>query len=61
MTKRKLYWLLLIPSVLLFAAVLIYLSEGKKNYSTIIPLIYWVVYYILVKSLGLENEDEHGQ
>lgn len=58
MTKRKLYWMLLIPTIFIAVITLIYLPEGKKNYSIFIALIYWAIYYILVRILGVKNKNE---
>jgi len=56
MNKRKLYWVLLVPSVLIFIGALILLPESKKNYSVFITLIFWIVYYGVIKINDLKNK-----
>lgn len=55
MTKRKLYWVLLIPTVFIAIITLVLLPETKKNYIVFISLIFWVVYYGLIKILKLKG------
>ncbi|WP_197278929.1 hypothetical protein [Lysinibacillus sp. ZYM-1] len=55
MNKRKLYWVLLVPSVLIFIGALILLPESKKNYSVFITLIFWIVYYGVIKINDLKK------
>ena len=55
MTKRKLYWIFLIPSVFIAIIALILLPETKKNYLVFIPLIFWIVYYGVIKILKLKG------
>ena len=60
MTKRKLYWILLIPSVFYQAIMaLILLPEAKKNYLVFIPLIFWIVYYGVIKIMDLKTKKEN--
>lgn len=54
-TKRKLYWILLIPSIFIAVIALILLSETKKNYSVFIPLMFWIIYYGVTKILDLRK------
>ena len=60
MTKRKLYWILLIPSVFIAIIALILLPEAKKNYLVFIPLIFWIVYYGVIKIMDLKTKKENG-
>ncbi len=55
MTKRKLYWILFIPSVFIFVIALILLPETPKNYSVFVPLIFWIIYYGVIKIMNLEK------
>ena len=59
MTKRKLYWILLIPSVFIAIMALILLPEAKKNYLVFIPLIFWIVYYGVIKMMDLKTKKEN--
>lgn len=59
MNKRKLYWVLLVPSVLIFIVALILLPESKKNYSVFITLIFWIVYYGVIKINDLKNKQKN--
>jgi len=59
MNKRKLYWVLLVPSVLIFIGALILLPESKKNYSVFITLIFWIVYYGVIKINDLKNKQKN--
>lgn len=59
MTKRKLYWLLLIPSIFLFVIALILLPEGKKNYSVFITSVFWAIYYGIIKIGELKTKKEN--
>ena len=59
MTKRKLYWILLIPSVFIAIMALILLPEAKKNYLVFIPLIFWIVYYGVIKIMDLKTKKEN--
>lgn len=52
MHKKK-YFILLIPAILVFAFLLYYLPTGSKQYSIIVPLVFWIVYYIWV---GIEKK-----
>lgn len=52
MHKKK-YFILLIPSILVFAFLLYYLPNDDKQYSIIVPLVFWVVYYVW---LGIEKK-----
>ncbi|OCX60523.1 hypothetical protein BFM98_20480 [Lysinibacillus sp. AR18-8] len=54
MTKRKLYWMLLIPNILIFFIILVVLPEGKKNYSVFTIPIFWIVYYGVLKVMDLK-------
>ena len=58
-TKRKLYWVLLIPSVFISIIALILLPEAKKLFS-IYPLIFWIVYYGVIKIIDLKTKKENG-
>lgn len=59
MNKRKLYWVLFVPSVLIFIVALILLPESKKNYSVFITLIFWIVYYSVIKINDLKNKQKN--
>jgi ABC-type dipeptide/oligopeptide/nickel transport system permease subunit len=59
MNKRKLYWVLLVPSVLIFIVALSLLPESKKNYSVFITLIFWIVYYGVIKINDLKNKQKN--
>ncbi len=54
-TKRKLYWILFIPSAFIFVIALLLLSETQKNYSVFVPLIFWIMYYGAIKIINLEK------
>ena len=54
-TKRKLYWILFIPSALIFVIALLLLPETQKNYSVFVPLIFWIMYYGAIKIINLEK------
>ena len=54
-TKRKLYWILFIPSVFIFVIALLLLPETQKNYSVFVPLIFWIMYYGAIKIINLEK------
>ncbi|EFI67836.1 hypothetical protein BFZC1_15183 [Lysinibacillus fusiformis ZC1] len=56
MNRRKLYWVLLVPSVLIYIVTLILLPESKKNYSVFIILLFWIVYYGVIKINDLKNK-----
>ncbi|MGN7938706.1 hypothetical protein [Virgibacillus sp. 6R] len=56
MTKRKLYWILLIPNVFLFILALVLLPEDKKNYSVFIILLFWIVYYSVIKITNIKDK-----
>lgn len=58
MTKRKLYWILLIPSIFIFVVALILLPEQQKNYSVFITLVFWILYYSLIKIMDLKTKRE---
>ncbi|WP_303971407.1 hypothetical protein [Sporosarcina ureae] len=55
MTKRKLYWILFIPSVFIFVIALILLPETQKHYSVFVPLLFWIIYYGVIKIMKLEK------
>lgn len=55
MTKRKLYWTLFIPSIFIFVIALILFPEEKKSFSLFIPLLFWIIYYVVIKVMGLKN------
>ena len=61
MSKRKLYWMLLIPSIFIFVMAIILLPEDKKNYSVFIPLIFWVIYYGVIKIWDLKTKKENNK
>lgn len=56
MTKRKLYWILFIPSFFIFVMAIILLPEEKKNYSVFIPLIFWAIYYGVIKIMDFKTK-----
>ncbi|TBV87152.1 hypothetical protein EW028_14765 [Lysinibacillus sp. OL1] len=56
MNRRKLYWVLLVPSVLIYIVTLILLPESKKNYSVFLILLFWIVYYGVIKINDLKNK-----
>lgn len=56
MNRRKLYWVLLVPSVLIYIVTLILLPESKKNYSVFLILLFWIVYYGVIKINELKNK-----
>ena len=59
MNRRKLYWVLLVPSVLIYIVTLILLPESKKNYSVFIILLFWIVYYGVIKINDLKTNEEN--
>lgn len=59
MTKRKLYWILLIPFVFIFGIALISLPETKRNYSVFIPLLFWIVYYSVIKIYDIKTKQKN--
>ena len=59
MNRRKLYWVLLVPSVLVYIVTLILLPESKKNYSVFIILLFWIVYYGVIKINDLKNKQKN--
>lgn len=50
MNRRKLYWVLLVPSVLIYIVTLILLPENKKNF------LFWIVYFGVIKINDLKNK-----
>lgn len=58
MTKRKLYWILFIPSILILILTFNLLPEGKKNYSIFVVVIFWIAYYSILKITNLKTKNK---
>lgn len=56
MFRRKLYWLLFTPSILVFLILLIILPEEKRNYTIFVPAVFWVFYYSIIKFIDLKSK-----
>ncbi len=57
--KDKLYWMLLIPGILLSVGLFLLLSQDSKVFILIVPVGFWVVYYAMRFLEKKNTEKEH--
>ncbi|MBR7794754.1 hypothetical protein GT022_01690 [Agaribacter marinus] len=56
MDKRK-YFILLVPAIIIFVALLFLLPEENKVYSLFVPIVFWIVYYGLKGKTKLDQKN----
>lgn len=54
--NKKRYFILLIPTVIVFLSLVFWLPEENKFYALFTPVVFWIIYYGLGLKGKLKNQ-----